>query len=290
MSLFDFLRNRKNAENAAQTTTPSEETAPPVAETLPPPRKSLLEIAREAEEQERLAREREQAEAEAQELPDEAGDEEADEEIESRVMDFYKIHLEKVDLAGKPDLMESRLGGVPYWDNALPYPTDENGNPMVLLLQLNFDALSLDDARLPQTGLLQFFISQDPLCAGKVIYHREINTDAQPDNLPFMPLADGFSPVKAQARVFLQRDFIEDTEDGHKIFGTPAFCQGDPREYLPAEQMNFYDTLLLQIDSDYNGGDPIVIWGDSGVGNFFINADDLKNCQFDNVLFYWDCY
>ena len=212
---------------------------------------------------------------------------EDDGEAESRVMDFYTIHFEKAD---DLDLFDSRLGGVPYWDSALPYPTDENGTPMRLLLQLNFDRLALDDDRLPREGMLQFFISQDPSCAGKAVYHRHIHTDAQPQELPCMPSAEGFSPVKAQARVFLQRESIEDTEDGHKLFGTPAFCQGDPREYLPAEQIDFYDTLLLQIDSDYNGGDPLVIWGDSGVGNFFIHQQDLKACRFDNVLFYWDCY
>lgn len=31
-------------------------------------------------------------------------------------------------------------------------------------------------------------------------------------------------------------------------------------------------------------------WGDGGVCNFFINADDLANHDFSNVLYNWDCY
>ncbi|MFR5020261.1 DUF1963 domain-containing protein [Faecalibacillus intestinalis] len=30
--------------------------------------------------------------------------------------------------------------------------------------------------------------------------------------------------------------------------------------------------------------------GDSGVGNFFISKEDLKNKDFSHVRYYWDCY
>ncbi|WP_323176133.1 DUF1963 domain-containing protein [Pantoea ananatis] len=31
------------------------------------------------------------------------------------------------------------------------------------------------------------------------------------------------------------------------------------------------------------------MWGMSGVGNFFINKQDLINRDFSNVIFNWDC-
>ena len=31
------------------------------------------------------------------------------------------------------------------------------------------------------------------------------------------------------------------------------------------------------------------MWGDSGVANFFINKEDMKNKKFDNILYNWDC-
>ena len=33
-----------------------------------------------------------------------------------------------------------------------------------------------------------------------------------------------------------------------------------------------------------------IMWGDSGVCNFFINKDKLKNLDFSDVLYNWDCY
>ncbi len=74
---------------------------------------------------------------------------------------------------------------------------------------------------------------------------------------------------------------------GHKLGGYPFFTQSDPRY---DEQYSRYDTLLLQIDSDHNDSKELIMWGDSGICNFFINAEDLKNCRFDNVMYNWDCY
>lgn len=33
-----------------------------------------------------------------------------------------------------------------------------------------------------------------------------------------------------------------------------------------------------------------IMWGDSDVGNFFIHPDDLKNKDFNKVLYNYDCY
>ena len=48
--------------------------------------------------------------------------------------------------------------------------------------------------------------------------------------------------------------------------------------------------LLLQIDSEQGEKDYYIQWGDDGVCNFFIKKEDLKNLNFENVVFYWDCY
>ena len=87
-------------------------------------------------------------------------------------------------------------------------------------------------------------------------------------------------------------DILEEINDeisgcGNKIGGYPYFAQSDPREY---DGLDVYDTLLLQIDSmdDYENG--YIMWGDCGVCNFFINKDKLKNLDFSDVLYNWDCY
>ena len=50
---------------------------------------------------------------------------------------------------------DSKLGGVPYWDNAKSYPTDANGRPMAMVIQINFEKHPHVDP-LPQSGMLQY--------------------------------------------------------------------------------------------------------------------------------------
>lgn len=75
--------------------------------------------------------------------------------------------------------------------------------------------------------------------------------------------------------------FKSDTQIG----GYPTFTQSDPREY-DKELEELYNVLLFQLDSDANN----IMWGDSGIGNFFINNKKLLNQDFSDVLYNWDCY
>ena len=72
-------------------------------------------------------------------------------------------------------------------------------------------------------------------------------------------------------------------ENSH-LLGHPFFTQADIRE-----RGCRYDTLLFQLDTECCEEQDIVMWGDSGVGNFFINVEDLKRLDFSNVLYNWDC-
>jgi uncharacterized protein YwqG len=68
-----------------------------------------------------------------------------------------------------------------------------------------------------------------------------------------------------------------DTGAGHKLGGYPVFTQDDPRRRTDLE-------LLLQLDTDEH-----VMWGDAGVGNFFIAPPDLARGEFSRVFYSWDC-
>ena len=74
----------------------------------------------------------------------------------------------------------------------------------------------------------------------------------------------------------------------HQVLGYPFFTQNDPRF---DDSLKDLDTLLLQVDSDSGptNGDR-VLWGDVGIGGFFINGEALKRGDFSRVLFNWDCY
>lgn len=73
----------------------------------------------------------------------------------------------------------------------------------------------------------------------------------------------------------------------HQLDGYPYFTQTDPRR--ENADLAGFDTLLFQLDSDGRGPDDLVLWGDCGVGNFFINREALKRRDFSRVAYTWDC-
>ena len=80
----------------------------------------------------------------------------------------------------------------------------------------------------------------------------------------------------------LEEEFFY-SENSH-LLGHPYFTQADIRE-----RGWRYDTLLFQLDSETVDEEEITMWGDCGVGNFFINGEDLKRLDFSNVVYNWDC-
>lgn len=253
----------------------------------------------------------------------------------------YKIKKEKVD---NLTIFDSKFGGIPYWDFSKEFPVDSKGEKLNLLSQINFDKENFNDERLPDKGILQFYISsnndiygidfdeQDQQIDWRVIYHENVNYEVteevvknnsvksfkeiDTDNYP--PFNDAYrisfeivdeviscydqdfssivvSFLKEKYNIILEEheveEYLEQIDEnyykkfdtyGHKLLGYPAFTQSDPRSYY--KKYSKYDTLLLQIDSDDD-----IMWGDCGVANFFINKEDLKNNNFSNILYNWDC-
>ena len=50
------------------------------------------------------------------------------------------------------------------------------------------------------------------------------------------------------------------------------------------EDADVPEILLFQLDTTED-----IMWGDSGVGNFFIKKEDLVKKDFSKVWFNWDC-
>ncbi|MCQ2554599.1 MAG: DUF1963 domain-containing protein [Clostridia bacterium] len=67
---------------------------------------------------------------------------------------------------------------------------------------------------------------------------------------------------------------------GSKMLGCPGFTQSDPRD-----DYDMHLTTLLQLDSEED-----MMWGDSGIANFFIDPMDLQKLDFSDVIYNWDCY
>ena len=80
-------------------------------------------------------------------------------------------------------------------------------------------------------------------------------------------------------------DYLDfyDGED-HKIGGYPFFTQDDPRLHL-TDTIEPYQLLFQMISDD----EADIMWGDAGVGNFFIQPSALETLDFSRVIYYYDC-
>ena len=225
-------------------------------------------------------------------------------------------------------LFDSKFGGHAYWPAGKPYPVDSYGKPLYLLAQLNFAQIP-HLAGYPDKGLLQFYVAADDYYGlnfdhpaeqtnFRVVYFEETTGPSLEDfrflderqresalpvdrqlQLQFAldkdyfgysdvrypeELADELASVQGPGRG--RRSLEEELADvfpdsGHKIGGYAYFTQDDPRRDNAYRDF----VLLLQIDSQGNE----IVWGDVGVGNFFIHPDALARKDFSNVLYNWDC-
>lgn len=253
--------------------------------------------------------------------------------------DNYLINIEQE----KPNLFDSKIGGLPYWSGDKEYPTNANGKKLFLLTQINFDQCKVDEP-LPQKGILQFFIDDDDLNGidyndqtnkhgFRVIYHEKIDYDVSEESVIKLGILNSINnakyfPVRGEHRITLHKntDYIrecdiyfekyfnqaykevygEEVENGkqyfnilndydcyklqealdsrvtkNKMLGYPYFKQKDRRNNK--EIYVGYDTLLLQINSGR-----YIMWGDTGICNFFIKRDDLIKKDFNNIFYNWD--
>ncbi len=93
----------------------------------------------------------------------------------------------------------------------------------------------------------------------------------------------GIKLTESQEDDFL--DLID--KETHKMLGYPNFMQEDIRTY--SDDYKKYDVLLFQLTSEFGEFYDKVNWGDAGAGRFFIPYDKLKNCDFSDILYAWDC-
>lgn len=225
-------------------------------------------------------------------------------------------------------IWESKVGGLPYWPKSMDWPQAPDGQALFFLAQLNFAEMPALDP-FPSKGILQFFIHDDDLYGMdfddgenpdtfRVVYHPDITEDTalllnkppaqnpEEDLLPHHPdesypllfgIGEEVAPITDYRfyqhfgsdffRQFGEKewDVMAELEksvraQGHKVGGYAYFTQDDPRR--PEDPM----LLLFQLDSDEHMD---LMWGDMGVGHFFIREKDLRALDFSRVLYDWDC-
>ena len=77
-----------------------------------------------------------------------------------------------------------------------------------------------------------------------------------------------------------------DIKEYSQIGGYGYFTQTDPRMY---DSLSDYTEILFQLDSYDEDDEYKILWGDCGVGSFFATKEQLKNLDFANCLYNWDC-
>lgn len=210
------------------------------------------------------------------------------EDIKKVVLDILeknKKPMIKISLSDdKPNLFQSKFGGVPYLPKDMEVPKNKENKQLTLLAQINIEELPKNNIYPMEEGMLQFWILNDDVLGLDYDTH----------------LGNGFKEkYKEILKVYDDKEYLsywdiwdileEDKEiekklfdAGHKIGGFPNFTQSDIRE------IGDYEILLLQIDSEGTEKNEIM-WGDCGIANFFIREKDLKELNFDKVIYNWDC-
>ena len=280
------------------------------------------------------------------------------EDIKKVVLDILeknKKPMIKISLSDdKPNLFQSKFGGVPYLPKDMEVPKNKENEQFTLLAQINIEELPKNNIYPMEEGMLQFWILNDDVLGldydthlgngFKVVYYKEIDKSVTEEEVlekykpykdedSYFPiegefslnfkLTDGyFSDSNDDLREIVDRemkkfhienkekykeilkvyndkeylsywdiwDILEEDKEiggklfeaGHKIGGFPNFTQSDIRK------IGDYEILLLQIDSEGTEKNEIM-WGDCGIANFFIREKDLKELNFDKVIYNWDC-
>lgn len=238
-------------------------------------------------------------------------------QLEKYKLETIKISATPLENGESLQISDSKFLGKPYLPKEMEYPKDKENKPMVLWTQINFADVPVLDGY-PDQGILQFFVSAEwfDMDDYKVVFHDKITQEFQTDFSFLTGEMYEESPIYREHKLDFSKkieygssedfrfdmkfndkdywDFQEtltknQTEEiekiidgtGHKIGGYAYFTQADIRD---CNKNLKQDLLLLQIDTDDE-----IMFGDSGVANFFINPEDLKNKRFEKAWFNWDC-
>lgn len=240
------------------------------------------------------------------------------------ICDYINGYCGKRTFSKQLRLWQSKVGGLPYLPKNHEYPTDPDGKPLSLLVQINFEDVPKLDM-FPEKGILQIYLgdADDYLCGinyedrtdqsyFRVLYFPEViyDKDALITDFEFLPKDDyyiplgavpiefdlKYEPISAPDYWFEQTVFgaREDKDDKlakiywEKFRGSGSKIGGYP-DFVQSDPRDGEDgedefILLMQFD----GGFDINAWGD-GFGNFFIRKSDLQRRDFSKVLYDWGC-
>ena len=165
-----------------------------------------------------------------------------------------------------PEVLSVQRGfRVVYWPDIAAEPADSPVPP-----QFQESPMLPHDPARPRR--MRFEAGEEMLSVSDYRFNKLLGGDAY-------AAAEAFAAErKLDADSLLETVWERYAGSGHKLGGYPYFTQEDPRTGGPME-------LLLQLDSDDQ-----MMWGDVGVGGFFIAPEDLAKADFSRVMYTWDCH
>lgn len=217
-------------------------------------------------------------------------------------------------------IFSTKDGGTPYWDLKEEYPTDENGNKLFMMTQINFDTEKFEGGEFPNEGMLQFFIGTDNTFGldfnnpdsqknWRIVYHPKIDYDIKEEDilkldLPKLNLID-------ESTVY---SFEKSTDImGSRIYNYNDIEKDVIKEELSSIEEEYRDEVMETIYNSSSNkllGYPL-FWQEDprNIENlkrydtllfqymtdtdvaffFFINNEDLKRGDFSKVLYWGDC-
>lgn len=224
-----------------------------------------------------------------------------------------------------PHILDNKIGGRPYIPLGEEYPLDKNGNPMVLLLQINLENIDLKNYN--KEGILEIFVDRELSwpCEYKIkhfknnLEYREDITEVENmivqkplkitlvKEVEHMPISD-YRFVDTLSKIIeevtgnktndvfeIEDFFTENDTDMYEEFLNMNILFGDFGGYAdftqtdprPLEDTPEKTECLFKIDS--NLADEIMI-GDSGIIFGLISKEDIEKERYENTVVDWDCY
>lgn len=208
--------------------------------------------------------------------------------------------------------VSSRFGGLASLPTS-DWPQSEAG-PLLFVGQIVLSDMKSAPLPLPEKGILYFFVEPFPHAKGRVVYRPEPGSGDGPSLLPgsygmkfksvnkgkhrpyagsfYFEEVTGFSALisslkrtpfaLSESEVDDLRQGFNDPDVSHRVGGHPFLIQDDPRAAVD-------ETVVTLLQVDQFKGSKTMLWGDNGIGHFFIGLDDLKAGNFDGAFFKWAC-
>lgn len=239
--------------------------------------------------------------------------------------DCYAVKI----LDEEPAIEDNKFGGKPYLPVGEEYPTDKQGNPLALLVQINLKDIDLPDW--PKEGIMEIFTDAevDYPCRYAVKYFPEgqeyqkdfpeIDTSQYivstghkisfeksvaymaPSDFRFMELA-----AKILSDVYGEKmngeddicDFFDGSYDWMDAFAeehhkTPGFTIGGYQDFTQFDPRGDDEEMAKKTESlikfDSCCEGGAYMIGDAGILFTFISPEDLRNKKLGNAVVDWDC-